>query len=360
MKKVLLLFFALLVAVAFVSSQNQTEEQISDTLIIGVKPAPPFIMKEGQQWKGASVDLWEKISEDLQVNYKYKEYNLSELISAIARSEIDLSINPLTVTSDRIEQFNFTQPFYISSLTVATQKKSKNFIPAFLKNFFSPDFFKALLGLLFLIFIFGMIIWLAEKKKNPNMFAKGWKGVGDGFWWSAVTMTTVGYGDKAPVTKLGRIFGFIWMFTAIIVISGFTASIASSLTVSQINTSIKKVNDLRNVSVATVKGSSSEKYLNEKSILYQSYPELDAAIQALHKDKVTALVYDDAILNYSIAKQNLQNDIEVLPLKFNKQYYSFALPYNMNLQYEINSNLMEIIESPYWQNILSRYQMEAD
>ena len=287
MKKVLLLFFALFVAVAFVSGQNQTKKQICDTLIIGIKPAPPFIMKEGQQWKGASVDLWERISEDLQVTYKYKEYKLSELTSALASSKIDLSINPLTVTSDRIEHFNFTQPFYISNLTVATQKNSKQFIPAFLKNFFSPDFFKALIGLLFLIFIFGVIIWLAEKKKNPDMFSKGWKGVGDGFWWSAVTMTTVGYGDKAPVTKLGRIFGFIWMFTAIIVISGFTASIASSLTVNQINTSIENVNDLRNISVATVKGSSSEKYLNEKSILYQSYPDLDAAIQALYKEKIT-------------------------------------------------------------------------
>ena len=317
-------------------------------------------MKENQQWTGASVDLWKKISEELQLNYKFKEYKLAELTTALSHSKVDLSINPLTVTSDRIEQFNFTQPFYISNLTVATQKNSKNFIPAFLKNFFSPDFFKALLGLLLLILIFGVIIWLAEKKKNPNMFAKGWKGIGDGFWWSAVTMTTVGYGDKAPVTKLGRIFGFIWMFTAIIVISGFTASIASSLTVNQINTSIENVNDLRNISAGTVKGSSTENYLNEKSIIYQSYPDLNAAIQALHEGNITALVYDDAILKYSIAKQNLQNDLEVLPLKFNKQYYSFALPYNMELHYPINSKLMEIIESPYWHNILSRYQVNSD
>ena len=38
------------------------------------------------------------------------------------------------------------------------------------------------------------------------------------FWWAAVTMTTVGYGDKTPVTTGGRIVGLVWMFTSVIVI----------------------------------------------------------------------------------------------------------------------------------------------
>jgi ABC-type amino acid transport substrate-binding protein len=353
MKKLIFTFLPLFI---FINAFSAT----SDTLLIGVKEAPPFLIKEKQEWSGISIELWEKVTKDLNYEYELKEYTLDNLIHSLSKSEIDMSINPLTVTSERIDSFNFTQPFFISNLTVAVQKESNNFVGAFIKNFFSLDFFKAFLGLLLLIFIFGFIVWLAERKRNPSMFSSGWKGLADGFWWSAVTMTTVGYGDKAPKTPLGRILGFVWMFTAIIVISGFTASIASSLTVSQMDNSIKNFNDLRNTSVATVNGSSSAEFLKEESVNFITYKTLDQAINALNKGEFKELVYDDAILSYSIKMKNLSKKIGVLPMKFNTQYYSFALPYNQKLINPINHKLIEILESSYWQDLLSRYKVEPE
>ena len=86
-------------------------------------------------------------------------------------------------------------------------------------------------------------MWLFERKRNKEMFGQGIKGLGAGFWWSAVTMTTVGYGDKAPVTAAGRTIGFIWMFAAILLISGLTASIASALTVSSLDSKIENADN---------------------------------------------------------------------------------------------------------------------
>jgi voltage-gated potassium channel len=53
---------------------------------------------------------------------------------------------------------------------------------------------------------------------------------GDALWWGFVTITTVGYGDRFPVTMLGRITGLFVMFAGIGII-GALASILASLLV---------------------------------------------------------------------------------------------------------------------------------
>lgn len=47
------------------------------------------------------------------------------------------------------------------------------------------------------------------------------------FWWSIVTMTTVGYGDITPVTFAGRAIGAVTMLFGIGILGMFTATIAS-------------------------------------------------------------------------------------------------------------------------------------
>ena len=54
---------------------------------------------------------------------------------------------------------------------------------------------------------------------------------GDALWWSAVTITTVGYGDFYPVTTLGRLTGLYVMIAGVGII-GALASILASLLVS--------------------------------------------------------------------------------------------------------------------------------
>ena len=65
----------------------------------------------------------------------------------------------------------------------------------------------ALLGTLFLAIIvlqFGSMLVLGAEadKENTNI-----KTASDALWWSYVTVTTVGYGDRFPVTNQGRLVG---------------------------------------------------------------------------------------------------------------------------------------------------------
>ena len=53
----------------------------------------------------------------------------------------------------------------------------------------------------------------------------------DALWWSAATITTVGYGDIAPVTLGGRIAGVITMVVGISTFAVITARVAAFLVV---------------------------------------------------------------------------------------------------------------------------------
>lgn len=78
-----------------------------------------------------------------------------------------------------------------------------------------------LLALLLVIFS-SIAILQVEKDPNSNI-----KSAEDAIWWSYVTITTVGYGDKFPVTTEGRIIAAILMTAGVGLFGTFTAFVAS-------------------------------------------------------------------------------------------------------------------------------------
>lgn len=79
----------------------------------------------------------------------------------------------------------------------------------------------ALISILMIIFS-SIAILQFEKDINSNI-----KTAEDAIWWSYVTITTVGYGDKYPITTEGRIIGAILMTTGVGIFGTFTAIVSS-------------------------------------------------------------------------------------------------------------------------------------
>ncbi len=78
------------------------------------------------------------------------------------------------------------------------------------------------------LLIAGIAIFLIE---NPREHENSQiRDLGDGLWWAIVTMTTVGYGDKVPVSTAGRVVAGFVVLSGILVIAFPTAIITSALT----------------------------------------------------------------------------------------------------------------------------------
>ena len=148
------------------------------------------------------------------------------MVDGVADGSLDVAIAALTVTKEREQRFDFSHPYHVTGLGIAVTMKNKSPWLAVFKRFFSTKFLRIMVSIIFLLLILSSIIWWFEHRRNPQQFGSSLsKGIGSGFWWSVVTMTTVGYGDKRPITFGGRVLAIIWMFVAIFIISSLTASI---------------------------------------------------------------------------------------------------------------------------------------
>lgn len=97
------------------------------------------------------------------------------------------------------------------------------FIPRFIFQIDKRHLFSIVLYLLILIFFTAIAFFYLEKDKNPQVH-----NLYDGFWWTIVTFTTVGYGDISPQTQGGRILAIVAMILGIGFIGAFIGSLTAT------------------------------------------------------------------------------------------------------------------------------------
>lgn len=343
----------LLCLISLPSWAAETEKPV---LRVGLSEVPPFVIQEDNgDWRGISVDLWRDIANSLGYPFELVPMQFAELLPSLEADQLDVVIGALTMTAEREEKFDFTHPFYQTGLAIAVPKGEDSVVWDALKGLFSWQFFSLVLGLAGLLLLVGALLWSFERRRNKDQFGGNpAQGLGNSFWWAAVTMTTVGYGDKAPVTMGGRLIAIVWMFAALIMVSTFTAAVTSTLTLGGLHSGIQGVDDLRHSHVATIDGTASALYLDSQRIRNSQYPDVLSGMRAVQEGKADAMVYDLPIMQFRNAQ--LEKDgLAILPGTFEKQSYGFAVQSGSKLREPISQEVLRITNSDEWPRLLEIY-----
>jgi ABC-type amino acid transport substrate-binding protein len=323
-------------------------------MTIATRHAPPFAQKDADgQWSGIAIELWGRIAARNGYDFHFIELGLAEMLDAVAAGRVDGAVAALTITSDREEQLDFSHAFHTSGLAIAVPHRNASLLSV-LPRFLSVEFLAIVAGLLALLLTIGVLIWLAERRANTQFRQAPLSGIGSGLWWSAVTMTTVGYGDKVPMTAWGRAIGMVWMFTGLIAISTFTAAITAALTVNELDSSIDGIGDLRLKRVLVLHGSTSESLLADEGIRHRTVGTVGEALEQLAGGQADAVVHDAPILRHEIAKA-FPDQLKVLPFILTRQVYGIGLPPGSEIREPVNIALLEIIGSGEWLAVLDEY-----
>jgi polar amino acid transport system substrate-binding protein len=208
--------------------------------------------------------------------------------------------------------------------------------------------------LLAAILIIAHIYWLVERKTDPSFPKAYLPGVWEALWWACVTIVTVGYGDRVPRGIAGRLVAMFWMFAGLFLISNFTATVTSELTLRELRGVINSVDDLPGKRVLGVANTTSTRVLTARAIAHTDTATVEDGLALLTAGQADALVFDAPVLLYYIAHEG-RGQVQLAGGVFNPEAYGIAFPTGSSLREAVNVALLNIREDGTYTALYEKY-----
>ncbi len=349
----LFLIFLLLVTVVPVAS-GQTEEP---KMRIGAYERAPFAMREPNgSWSGLAVDLWEQIAESCRFEYEIVAVDAANPIAALAEGKIDVLLGEFSASPEDERLVDFSQPFLSEPLAAAFRRTT--LLPhwgSLLAGLPQHGFFLVVVMMAVGLVVFSICLWWVESRRGGQHFSgRPLEGIGSALWFAAVTMTTVGYGDKTPSSPMGRALAFAWMFCGILLVSALTATVASTVTIWRVTSQVESVDDLVHHQLGVQRDSFAAAVLRNEGLSPELFGTPSDGLTAVKDERIDAFVADRATLRFLINSRQL-SDVRVVQFETATCQFALAVrPGNPDLE-SVNVALLEIVSGRNWPATVQRW-----
>lgn len=337
------LLSGLVLGVQPVAGQSETPEDAP--LRVVTKEIEPFVFIDGTNPVGFSIDLWEEVAKEMDVEYEYIIVEtVAEQLRAVELGQADVAVAAISITEDREAVLDFSLPYYRSGLGILTNLGAESELVEFLLTTVTRALLIPIALLMLVLILVGVSYWFVERRRNPEFSGmNAAQGIWEGIWWAAVTVTTVGYGDRTPRTAAGRLIGMWWMFTGLFLVAGFTATVTANLTLDRFSNVIQGPDDLPGRSIVAIAGSTGDMWLNSQLIPHRVVEQFDEAYERVANGDADALVYDYPVLAFRYFQEDEAN-LFLVGQPFSIEFYGMAVANGSPLREGINRALLQVQE----------------
>jgi polar amino acid transport system substrate-binding protein len=332
-------------------------DQAPPVLRVATGVVAPFVMEQDGVLIGFSIDLWSAIAKRLGVQTMLVNTGPRDTpaqIAAVVNGEADVAISAIPVTAAREEVVDFCLPFFDGGLHILALAEGEPDILTTLRDAASPALAHTLLAGLGIGLLLAHLLWLVERHHNPRAPRGYLAGVGDALWGVMQIIATGEHGDRETPSVVKRLtIASMWLF-GVVLIAQFTATVTSSLTVQQLRSEIRGLEDLVGRRIASVAGSVAADYLKARGLTFVPITSPEQAIAGLLQGQIDAIVYEAPTLQYW-ANRLGGGRVQLAGPLFHPEKYAAAVPMGSPLRKRINAALLEVMDNGTYDELRRRW-----
>lgn len=304
------------------------------TLQVATKKLEPFVFVDEKAngtkaVRGFSIDVWNEVADRLGVDTEWVvQTDVSQVIDANRQGTVDAGIAGISITREREEIIDFSQPYYMSGHQIVVRQKGSGDVLRVLGRLIgSREFLVPLFGLVVLVVIVSHLVWLFERGHESDDFPTEYRrGIGEALWWSTVNVITGGEAVKNINTAVSRLIALLWMLVGLLLLAYLTARATSILTVAELQSEVNGLDDLAGKSVTTVANTESVAFLEaELGTVPVQADNLETALADLAAGRTDAVVFDSGAVAYAV-NQRYRNQLQLITPLVGRDPYGIALP----------------------------------
>ena len=87
----------------------------------------PWEYKEGNKYYGIDMEIAALIADELNMELVIEDMDFDNVVGSVGKQGIDIAMSGITITAERLEVINFSDPYYVESIVVVCKADDETF-----------------------------------------------------------------------------------------------------------------------------------------------------------------------------------------------------------------------------------------